>query len=235
MEIKLLLAILFVSALSTFAEFRQWTDRSGNRIEAEFVGKFGKQVMLKDRKGKIYKFNPEKLSDADLLYLNPPPTAAECFKLVLAKSFQQIGPSRDMGLGQTITGDYKFSMRIEILDENALVPEGARGLVFIMVKRHNGDLEVLQKFESDIEWDASGGGRVECEVVTTSVTRNDKREIIDGETYHGYAIMLISKDGELILSQTSHGFLDDLDQIRALNVGDQFDKKLIKIEMDNES
>ena len=56
--------------LFVFGEIRTWSDKNGNTIEAEYVNSMSGKVILKDVKGKSYKLDPAKLSDADRLYLS---------------------------------------------------------------------------------------------------------------------------------------------------------------------
>jgi len=59
------LFFLFLSALMVSAEYRTWTDKKGNEIEAEYKGMKNGKVVLVGRDGKEYDVNPAFLSDAD--------------------------------------------------------------------------------------------------------------------------------------------------------------------------
>lgn len=74
--IRLCLIVLVLGwSMVTHAEFRQWQDRMGNTLEAEYVKRIGGDLWVRDREEMLHKLNFKELSKDDLLYIqlqNPP-------------------------------------------------------------------------------------------------------------------------------------------------------------------
>lgn len=205
------------------AEFRTWKDKKGNGIDAELVNTFGGKVVLKDKNGKIYKLDPAKLSEADQLYLNPPPPK---YKIYLGKKSNHIPQNNGFDSAQiTQAVKYTFSLQVEFLTDD-LMPNGLGGTLFIMGEDERGNYVVIDKndgpitqMESYIGLEGQG-----CELVST---RNKDGKVVKGVKYKGYLIMLLANDGAVLLKQGSNGFLmDNAEKSLSLVVGDHFNKKL---------
>lgn len=234
-------AILSVTVLvlSATAEYRIWTDKKGNEIEAEFIREFGGKLTLRDRKGRVFKVDPKGLSEADHLYLNPPPpppTVEDQYEIQLRKRTWS-GKSKELVFSRNFIQDveYEASMVVNKKQEDAPDLEGARGFVFICGHQIENDTIpeqyiVIDRYEVPLEWEDGKGLAQEGSVITTLV-RDEKGKLVAGIKYRGHAIALISKDGEVMLTQQSSSFLDDIEKLRALNREDLFNKKLEKVKV----
>lgn len=65
----LFFALMAGLAVSALAEYRIWTDKKGNFLEAELSGTEGKKIILKKRDGKTIAVSPLTLSEDDQAYL----------------------------------------------------------------------------------------------------------------------------------------------------------------------
>jgi hypothetical protein len=65
----LLISMLSLLSLSSFADFRIWESTDGNIWEGEFVTLNGGMVVIQDQSGNKGEVDPEKLCAADLAYL----------------------------------------------------------------------------------------------------------------------------------------------------------------------
>jgi hypothetical protein len=227
---------LFISicfSLTATAEFRTWNDRNGNSIEAEFVRVFGGKVVIRDKAGKTYKFDPLKLSDTDQLYLNPPPKKPKEFKIGLSKSSQQTAVERNEGEEITITTfNYLCALSVKSLGEKEL-PDGLKGFLFVVGTDDVNHYVVLDKVDSsvDVAQDSRSGKITGNTFEIKSIRHDDKKKNgIKGIRYTGYIVMLFSDDGTVLEKQCSHSFLDHKEKLLALNMGDHFNKDLIKSE-----
>ena len=217
------------------AEFRIWTDNKGNEIEAELVGRFGGKITLRDRNGRVMKIDPSGLSEADQLYLDPPPSLSDLVEIRLIKRSWGSKPEEvALRSNAAYTTDWEFSMAVKTKDRDVPELEGARGFVFIVgrpIGQRAADEEfvVIQTFEADFEWQGKIGmasaGRVRTEYV-----KGDKGRPAAGVNYEGFFIALISKEGEVLLTQSSDGSFDHIEKLRLLSKNDRFNKKLEKSE-----
>ena len=70
MKKSVLFIIMAGLAISVSAEFRIWTDKKGNTLEAELAGTEGKKIVLRKQDGKTVTLSPLSLSDDDKEYLH---------------------------------------------------------------------------------------------------------------------------------------------------------------------
>lgn len=242
LKVNQILVAIFVFALVTApradAEMRVWTDKKGNKIEAEFVGRFGGKVMLRDKKGRVRKIDPAGLSEADQLILNPPPAAtpmSEQYKMDLRKRSWYSKGERPV-FGSNVTGEavWEFSMSVEKKEKGALKLEGARGFVFIAGEQiesgePTGQFIVLDTFEVPLKWESADAAVAKKGRVVTTRVRDKEGKMLTDIKYRDYAIMLISKEGEVLLFDGSRNYLEGVEKLRALKIGDLFNKKLEKV------
>lgn len=82
---KWILIACCAAATYGFAEMREWTDKKGNKIEAEFNGVKDKKIVLVNEDGKEYRVPLENFSNKDLEYLQGK-VPDSLFKRVLPKA-----------------------------------------------------------------------------------------------------------------------------------------------------
>jgi hypothetical protein len=83
---------------NALAEFRIWTDKKGNSLEAEFVCENAGRIVLRDREGKDFKLILESLSENDQRYLRSklPPTISIDFSKTQDRRKQEYYSDVDM-------------------------------------------------------------------------------------------------------------------------------------------
>lgn len=230
LSMKWFLAVLLLTLCSTsvLAGYRTWRDKKGNSINAELINTFGGKIVLQDKNGKIYKLDPTKLSEADQLYLNPPPPK---YKIVLSKSSKQKSPqnlNHDAEERTTIV-EYSFALKVQFLTDDPK-PEGLGGVLFVMGRDAQGQKVVIDKAEGTIESLESDSGQLKGKGFESKITRNKEGKHIQGIRYDGYLIMLLASDGTILQKQASDGFLtSDPEKTLMLEIGDRFNQKLEKL------
>ena len=223
-------ACLFLCLASHAEDFRIWTDRNGNTLEARLIYKSEKQVELRDRKGKIHKVDPEKLSGEDQLYLNPPPPEQDKYKLQFSKTMRRGKTDRHLRTGAATTPiSCEFSMVVKFLTADA-AEKGLKGTLLIIGEDPDGIFTVLDKTEAPVTLTEEGGGQVQGKGCELTETTDEDGSWIGGLRYSGFLIVLYSQDGTVLEKEYSMRFLDNLEKACSLNVGDRFNKQLEKVE-----
>jgi hypothetical protein len=217
--------------MASFGEdYRTWTARNGKTIEALLIYKSKKELELRDRKGKIHKVDPSKLSDEDQLYLFPPPPPPMKYKLGYRKSSKLKGVVRDEKAETTCSRYiWDFSLNIEFLTDDAFV-DGLVGAVFLYGKDAAGANVVIAKTEAPLGAD----GKISVESFELTETDNEEHELMEGVSYSGFYVLLLSADGEVLAEESSRSFVADYDKAFSLKVGDRFNKKLEVIDAKEE-
>jgi hypothetical protein len=230
----ILICILLSLADLAFAEFRTWTDRAGNSIEAELTGKFGDEIIITDRKGRTHKIDPAKLSEEDQVYLNtPPPPPPVKYRLDFTKKCQRKFVKqkvRLLGVEEKIPVEiWEFGLRIEREDGKEL-PDGLIGKVFVFGEDGvDSQKVVIDKAEAAVERISEGKGELKGTEFTLIIPRNEDGELVAGTKYAGYLVVLFSAAGEVLEEKNSHHFLKDNEKRWELEVGDYFNEQLMKL------
>lgn len=220
------LILIFVCCLSSVkAEFRTWKDKNGNSINAELINTFGGKIVLQDKKGKIFKLDPTKLSGADQLYLNPPPPR---YEIDLMKRSKQMSPQNmNSDAKERITVfEYDFILKVHFLTDDPR-PTGLAGVLFIIGEDAQGNMVVIDKADGPIKKIDAQHSQLEGQGCELRTTRDEDGKLIKGMKYKGYLIMLLADDGTTLKQQASHDFLtDNSEKALTLFVGDTFNVKL---------
>lgn len=227
------LTVVFLFSLwitPVLAEFRTWKDKNGNSIHAELVKKFGSKVVLRDKKGKIYKLDPAKLSKEDQLYLNPPPPKPppkKNFNLDMVKRSTQLPlAQQERGDNKTQSYVWEFSFRAECITFEAQ-SHGLKGALLVVGEDEKSNYVVIDKVEGPLQPAEGYAGQLEGEVRKLTTVKNKDGKMIKGTKYEGFLILLYSSADELLQYSCSHSFLyDNRDKLLALPIGTRFTKNL---------
>ncbi len=211
-------------ACEAVAEYRTWTDRSGNLIEAELVKKFGTQVVLRDKKGSILKVDVAKLSEEDRLYLDPPTPETKRYKIGFARTSSQT-PVSD-GKAQLTQ---RFALVVEFLTYDAL-DQGLKGAFLAIGADGKGNYVVLDKAEGPLEMVERYKGELCVQEITHRMDGEKPGGIIQGVRYAGHLVVLYAPDGSVLEQQQTHGFLENHARALTFEVGDRFNERLEKID-----
>ena len=220
-----LLMVILVSCLSIGAETRTWTLADGQEFESEFVCVMGDKAVLKDSSGEKVKIKLARLSTGDRIFIElaNPPRLEISFR---RKSDQKHFSSRfsttllpeikintfGIRIKQQSAGPYNHELHVEFF---AIGKERAGGR-FILLDRKAGSFTPTRENRRSHEF---WGRAVEL----------DKYEIfyIDrprGKKYEGHLIVVTDTRGEVVATQTTHGWLlENLENLKQMPMGGYMD------------
>lgn len=190
---NLLVIVLVLGVFhSALAEFRIWRDKNGNSIEAELLTMSSAQVAVRDRDGKVFKFSPKKLSQADQRYLKTafPPEMEIEFKKKQDRT--QNGSSAYVStIGEIIITKkeqraYDKSLKAVFL----IICESQRLKDFAILDR----VEATFDFKTSREFILRGN---------TFSMYEDKYDNSVGFKYKGYVAVIMDDQGKVLLVKSS--------------------------------
>lgn len=211
MKKSVLIMVMVGLAVSSLAEFRTWTDRKGNTVEAELAGTEGKKIILRKQDGKTIALSPLLLSDDDKEYLHgkisadlfdPAVDALDLEKPRLEIQFKKVSDTENeigvygfrdvhmVGLvniirksGKPYSGYLKAS--VYMIGHN----KGINGYVLLDTTSHDLDLE------KNSEISLCG---------TKLIIREDKEYYTSNTQYAGYVVVVTDEEGGIIALKSSN-------------------------------
>ncbi len=208
-------------------EMRTWTLDGGKSVQARFVAIIGKEVVLKDPRGRQKKIPLERFSEADRNYIEleqPPEFNIDFAKLTSQWTYPpspystRVPPTMfdytfKAKLKQVSTGDYDHDLKVEIFavgkqysDDNSFVLLTREDDHFVPAKQENRLFSYSTKKK-----------------VTLHVT--NIFSAFQGTKYYGYLVVVTDERGEIIQHAESNAWLFNiLDNLRTLPVGSYFNK-----------
>lgn len=178
----LVLFFLLVGPLPGFSEYRLWSDKKGNCIEAELLDSNPAQVSVRDKNGKVFKFHPTKLSAADQNYLKT------AFPPELEIEFSKIQDRQK----------HNYSYSAEVLMSGSVVVKPTRRTeytqsmksILIMVGENQRDHSVVILDRVEKMFDFKHGQEFELKGVTFKMYE-DKYDNSYGTKYKGFLCVVL--------------------------------------------
>lgn len=206
--------------LEAFGGYRIWTDKNGNSIEAEFVCISAGKVVIRDKQGKQYRFDPKKLSakDQEFLKTSIPPE----IEIVFSK--KQDRRNKDY----SYYADVFMSGEIEVLKKNREPYAREMKVVFMMVgeDQRTRNYIMLDRVEATFDFKTSksfelAGNRFKMQ--------EDRYDNSYGTKYEGYLAVVLDDGGNLICKKSSRNdFEENAEKALELKTGDRFGKSFSK-------
>ncbi len=201
-------------------EYRMWTDKKGNSIEAELVCESGGKVVIRDRQGKLRKLAPEKLSAADQKYLRtafPPKT-----EIVFSKKQDR---TKDKDGSEWAWVD--MECEITIKKKNRMPYDGTLTAILLVVGRDDrqSDYILLDRQEATFDF---------IKAKSFLLKGNHFRMREYGNYYHdrgteyvGYLAVVLDKDGNVIDVKSSRKeFAEKCKMMLEIKKGTHFNKDM---------
>lgn len=210
---KTLALIMVVTGLagSTLAEFRIWTDRKGNTIEAEFTGTQGKRIILAKRDGTTLTISPLPLSDDDKEYLfdkvpdgllNPEVDALDLEKPRLEIEFKKVTDTENE-LDDKDFRDIHIVGKAKIIRKSS-TPYPGRLKADIYVIGHNERINGYVLLDSTShELDLKNNHELSL-TGNTFIIHEDKELYTFNTQYKGYVVVVKDEDQNIIAIKSSH-------------------------------
>lgn len=212
--------ILALIATCAFAEFRIWRDQKGNSIEAELLSMNAAQVAIRDRNGKVFKFNPKKLSQTDQQYLKT------AFPPKMDVEFKKHQDRRN--------GSYNYSATVIMSGEVVITKKEQRDyskslkVVLLMIarsERHN-DFIIADRAESEFDFKNSR----EFNLTGNRFSMyEDKYDNTVGCSYVGYLAVVMDENGNVLETKSSRkDFVEKVDFLVSQKKNTRFMKDFTK-------
>ena len=173
------------------AEYRMWTDKKGNSIEAELVCESAGKIVIRDRQGKLRKLAPEKLSAVDQKYLRTafPPKV----EIVFSKKQKR---TKNDGYWAWVD----MECEIAIKKKSRMPYDGTLTAMLLVVGRddNQNDYILLDKVEATFGFAKSKsfllkGNHFRMREYNGYYSSND-----GGTKYVGYLAVVLDKDGNVV-------------------------------------
>ena len=211
MKKLILIGIVACMALSALAEFRLWTDRKGNTLEAEFAGTKGKNIVLKKRDGTTLAISPIPLSDDDKEYLygkvpdgllDPETNALDLEKPRLEIRFKKVTDT-DNELEVKGFRDIHIVGRAKIIRKSTKPYPGQLNAHMYVIghnERINGYV-LLDSTSHDL--DLKNNHEISL-TGNTFIMHEDKELYTFNTQYAGYVVVVKDEDKNIIATKSSH-------------------------------
>lgn len=230
-----LVLVLLGLAISTFAEYRVWTDQKGNTIEAELAGTEGKKIILKKQDGKTLSLSPLSLSDDDKEYLHGK-VSADLFDpsvgtLDLEKpprleiSFKKVTDTENnLNSGSFRIIDMYSSVKITKRNSEPYSGQMTAEVYVIGFCERDNLFAMLDKASHDFSFDDR---RKETTFETDHITLREYRYDTSYSTeYEGYLVVVLDEDGKpLAMKSSSQKFERNYQRLAELRKGTFFNKR----------
>ena len=210
---KKLVLIMIVAGLagSALAEFRVWTDRKGNTLEAEFVGTQGKKIILKKQDGTTLTISPLPLTDDDKEYLygkvpdgllDPETEALDLEKPRLEIRFKKVTDT-DNELEVKGFRDIHIVGRAKIIRKSTK-PYPGQLTAFMYVIGHNDRINGYVLLDSTAhDLDLKKNHEISLSG-NTFIIHEDKELYTFNTQYAGYVVVVKDEENSLIAIKSSH-------------------------------
>lgn len=223
---SVLIVLIAFAGMGVRAETQVWTFSDETTFEAELVTVYPTEAIFKNAQGKLLKFSLERFSPESLIRIeleNPPTLSIGLIKDRNAKVFpagitikMQRPPEVHCHYGvrikQTSRGDYSHELHVEMF----VVGLERLGDKYILLDRQNTSFFLTRENNKEFEF------RSEHKVVLRNFYVD---EVVRGEKYYGYLVIVRDVRGEIIAVDTSHDWLfenlDNLNERYANNFMDE--------------
>jgi len=212
------------------AGMRTWAGLNGRTLEAEYLSRVGRQVVLKTAKGKQKKILFEELSPEDQNYVelaNPPKfnidfTKQSSQRIIVMSQYNPTPPPRILNyvfgtkLKQTSSGLYSHELQIEFFAVGAELG----GNNYILLDRQESTF--IPTKENNQSHRFKGKSVELMDFVLDSQRR--------GKKYSGFLITITDERGKIIDYRASNEWLfENLDNLKKLPVGRYMDKTCTRV------
>ena len=236
--LKFLLSVFFVISFGALAlcparaEFRVWTDLKGNSLEAEYMRQSDGEVVIRDRNGKVYRFDPVGLSEEDQRYLQllrPPEMKIEahCYSEAVNGSDE----GNELSANRAVRKKYSFKGTItleedrpyhnELKVEVYTVARNPRGRHYL--KGYSSTLvQFADRESSSLSW-AVDPVILESQLLTNYCHCGKcicQRGVWGGYRYSGYLAVVRDLRGEVLAVSSNHSIFENKwEKIASAKVG----------------
>ena len=221
--VKQALAILACMALGHGAlasEYRIWSDKKGNSIEAKFVCESAGRIVIRDRKEKTYKFVPEKLSAADQKYLRTafPPT----IEIVYSKKQDR---TKDKGYSDWAWVDMKCEILIK--KKSRMPYDESLKVVLLVVGRDDRESDYILLDREEASFDFTKSKSFLLKGNEFRMREYGSYSSNRGTEYTGYLAVVLDKDGNVIeMKSNRKEFAEKFNMMLKIKKGSHFDKDM---------
>ena len=204
---------------NSFSEYRMWKDRKGNCIEAELVCENAGKIVIRDQKGKTYRFAPEKLSEADQKYLRTafPP------KIDIVFSKNQDRRKLD---GYYAEVDMDCSLAIKKISR--MPYDGKLKVVLMVIGKDNRRKDYIMLDKKEASFDFISSKTFLLKGNSFRMHEYDGYYYSDmGTEYVGYLAVVLDKEGKVVEVKSSRkGFSSGCKLLMEIGKGSHFTKNL---------
>lgn len=212
---KLILILLLISPLTGLSDYRVWTDKKGNCIEAELLDSNPAQVSVRDKDGKVFKFHPSKLSKADQNYLRT------AFPPELDISFSKVQDRENSGYSY---GNVSMSGSVVIKAKRPTQYSKTMTCILIIIgeyQRTNTPI-ILDKVEKPFDFKTSQEFKLQG---NTFRMTDDNYANNWGSEYKGFLAVVLDADNKVIeLKSSRKEYEAEYAKIIKLNLGTHCNK-----------
>jgi hypothetical protein len=215
--VYILITVLFTS--NAMAEYRCWSDKKGNSLEAEFICESAGKIVLRGRDSKEYKLSMDSLSVTDQRFLRtklPPKINIEFSKTQdrhsKSYSYAIVEMQCEASLKKTSRMPYDGDLRatLFVIGENDYRNE------YILVDRTDSDFNFR-----DNPSHAFQGSVFSMREYKSSSSNNQ------GTEYKGFVIVVIDKDENVIAMKSNRDqFSGNIDDLTKLKTGARFGRHM---------
>ena len=195
MKRALLLLLLYGLAHGVSAEFRIWEDKAGNIWEGEFVTLSAGEVVMNDQAGKRIRIKPEKLCQADRLYLEkvvPPRLSID-----VSKTTDNTGKGGSLGLVRCVVS-------IKQTDNRSYSGELTAVLLTMGADIRTGSARTVNKKEHTFKLPEKRGAPIQFQGDTA---RFQKSAAKSGTAYYGYVLVVWDRFGNVVAIKSNRDSL----------------------------
>jgi hypothetical protein len=203
---------------------REWTMKSGEKIEAELITQVGTRITLENLHGRQVTLAEDQFSEEDLkliALLIPPTLEMEFSKKSTQRTFPE---THSMQLPKA--SFYDFTARIKQTSRRPY-PHPLTAEVFAIGEEVDGDNMILLDYKKE-SFHLPEGSQSVVEIAgsrTVQLMEYYLNDYLRGEKYGGYLIVITDARSEIIAHKgTSEKFFQNLDNLRRVPVGRYFDK-----------
>lgn len=220
MILKKLVFIGLISVIcgTSFSEFRIWRDLKGNSIEAEFVCENSGKIVIRDRKGKSFKFEAEKLSIADQKYLKTaiPPDVEITFKK------NQDRRNHDWGYSAQV----HMNGFIEIKKTSRMPYDSELKAILMMIGEDQGSKELVMLDKAESTFYYKNNKKI-FELEGQQFQMYDSKYNANyGVEYTGFLALVLDKNDNLVgIKSSRKEFEAEYRKLLKFNTGNRFSRK----------
>jgi hypothetical protein len=224
------------ATISCFAEYRVWTDKKGNTVEAEFIRVSGDKIVLCNRDGKEYRLTSSSLCDEDQEHLKekiPDNVVSSADtksadiqeKLRIEINFKKNTDTRRPREGSSYTEEEMVCSASITKKTTSAYDQELKATLYVLGVRDSEDQYVmLDKTEHTFNFRSSP------EVLLTGerflITYYGSSSKYDTK-YEGYLIVVRNATGEIIeVKASSNKFEKNIDTLRNIPTSTYFRKDL---------